>query len=351
MGGAAMNYPALSLRALAGVTGITSAVAAYPVASDLFGAVPGAVVLASSAAAIYAGWHVVATSSDTDKRVVAGAVAGVFAVAMVAGIHNSAQLATATAATTAATEADKLYQDQEAARMAALSAVTAELRATQKSKYPGEYAVLQKQVDKLSTPTVRQATASQITQGLANTGGVYRWAVSSVFELVTPALLLLAGMFSRRGHGIETSGHAHGHGIETSGHGGHATGHGVDTVDTPMDTQNLKASTGAGSTPDTVLDTVDTLLDTDENDADTEGETYRYADPWKTALSALRGRRVHTTEAGNVTRQAVMDHANCSKQDAMYAMGIAVQEGHLEKSGDGRNARYTYPEQTLRAVK
>ena len=192
-----MDYPAATLRAIAGVTSVTSAVAAYPVAANLFGAVPGAVVLASSAAAIYAGWHVVATNNDTDKRVAAGVVAGLFAATMVAGIHASADLQTAASATGAAKAADALYTQQEQSRMATLAGVTAELRVTSKTKHPAEYADLQAQVDKLSVPTARQATAEQVTNGLFE-GGWYSWAVASVFEVVTPALLLLAGMVGRR---------------------------------------------------------------------------------------------------------------------------------------------------------
>ncbi|MEB4590531.1 hypothetical protein VSS37_06030 [Candidatus Thiothrix sp. Deng01] len=302
-----MNYPALSLRALAGVTGITSAVAAYPVASDLFGTIPGGVVLASSAAAIYAGWHVVATSSDTDKRVIASAVAGVFAVAMVAGIHNSAQLATATAATTAATEADRLYQEQETARMAALSAMTAELRATQKSKYPGEYAALQKQVDRLSTPTVRQATASQITQGLTDTGGVYRWAVSSVFELVTPALLLLAGMFSRR---------------------------------------NPTATATATPQPFEVEEVEETATAPQPEAAVTATPTTTAPQP----IDLLAEHAIAPNGEGNVTAAAIVAATGCTDWQAKDAMKKAAEQGILTKTGTGGATRYRYANK-LRAVK
>ncbi|QLQ33210.1 MAG: hypothetical protein HZT40_18260 [Candidatus Thiothrix singaporensis] len=331
------KYTVYTLRTLAAASSAASAVAASPAVLHLAGAVAGSLGLVCSSAITLAGWHIASTETNTDKRLIAGAVALAFAGAMAAGIHASGDLQTAQDATGAAQQADRLYQQQESSRMAALSAVTAELRATQKSKYPGEYAALQKQVDKLSTPSPRQATASQVTQGLADTGGVYRWAMAGMYEVFAPVLLLLAGMFSRRGHA--------GHATETTGH---AHGHDVDTLPA---TQNLKASAGAGSTLATLPATLATDVDTDENDADTEGETYRYADPWKTALAGIRGRRVDTTEAGNVTRQAVMDYANCNKQDAVYAMGVSVQEGHLEKSGEGRNARYTYPEQALRAVK
>ena len=313
------KYAPLTLRTIAAITSATSAAAAYPAAANMFGMLPGGVMVASSAAAIYAGWHIVATSDSTDNRIVSGVTAALFAGVMTVGIHSSGELKTATHAISTATQADTLYINQESTRMATLATVAAELRATQKSKYPAEYAALQAQVDKLSTPTVRTATAGQ--EATATTGSIYPWVVAGLLEVVSPALLLLAGMFTRRDT-LDTP----------RTHTGHAT--------EKPDTQTLKASCEA-------VDTLPDTLDTGENGS----ETYRYAEPYETALTGIRNRSVSTTDAGNVTRQAVQDYAKCTKQDAMYAMGLAVQEGYLEKSGDGANTRYRYAKQTLRVIK
>lgn len=317
------KYAPLTLRTIAAITSATSAAAAYPAAANLFGMLPGGVMVASSAAAIYAGWHIVATAENTDHRIVSGVTAALFAGVMTVGIHSSGELKTATQATSTAEQADTLYINQESTRMATLATVAAELRATQKSKYPAEYAALQKQVEKLSVPTVRTATAAQ--SAAASTDGIYPWVVAGLLEVVSPALLLLAGMFSTR---------------TRTGHAGHAHGHATEKWDTLPNTKPVKASYEA-------VDTLDTLTDTGENDAD----TYRYAEPYETALTGIRNRSVSTTDTGNVTRQAVQDYANCTKQDAMYAMGLAVQEGYLDKSGEGRNVRYTYAKQTLMVIK
>ena len=324
------KYAPLTLRTIAAITSATSAAAAYPAAAGLFGMLPGGVMVASSAAAIYAGWHIVATSDNTDHRIVSGVTAALFAGVMTMGIHGSGELKASTATQSAANEADALYMNQEATRMATLATVAAELRATQKSKHPTEYAALQAQVDKLSTPTVRTATATQ--EATATTGSIQQWVAASVFEIVTPALLLLAGMFTRRTR-LDTT-------TDTAGHA-------PKILDTTTDTQNLKASTGAVSTLDTTTDTAGHDTDTAGHDTD----TYHYAEPYETALTGLRNRSVSTTDTGNVTRQSVQDYANCTKQDAMYAMGLAVQDGFLEKSGDGRNSRYTYPDNKLRVIK
>ena len=321
------KYAPLTLRTIAAITSATSAAAAYPAAANLFGMLPGGVMVASSAAAIYAGWHIVATSDNTDHRIVSGVTAALFAGVMTVGIHSSGELKTATHATSAAEQADTLYMNQESTRMATLATVAAELRATQKSKYPAEYAALQAQVDKLSAPTVRTATASQ--EATASTGSIYPWVVAGLLEVVSPALLLLAGMFTRRDT-MDTP----------RARTEHATKKPDTLPDTLPDTQTLKASCEA-------VDTLPDTLDTGENGS----ETYRYAEPYETALTGIRNRSVSTTDAGNVTRQAVQDYAKCTKQDAMYAMGLAVQEGYLEKSGDGANTRYRYAKQTLRVIK
>lgn len=310
-----MDYPAATLRAIAGVTSITSAVAAYPVAANLFGAVPGAVVLASSAAAIYTGWHVVATSADTDKRVAAGVLAGAFAMTMVAGIHASADLQTAASATSAAKAADALYLSQEQSRMATLADVTAELRATSKARNPAEYADLQAQVDKLSVTTVRQATASQVTNGLF-AGGWYSWAVASVFEVVTPALLLLAGMVGRR----------------KQGH--------VNAVNAPVNAVNsvlTQENQQLAITPETgVNSTVNTPVNAELTPVD--------------PLTALVNRAVTPTTDGYITAEQVVNGVNCTIRQARTAIAKAVDQGALTKTGAGNATRYRYAPQ-LRAVK
>ncbi len=298
------RFTPTALRTIAGVTSATSAIAAYPVAADLFGMVAGGVVVASSAAAIYAGWHYVGTETDTSdtgimKRIGAGVIASVFAVAMVAGIHASANLQAGTQATTAAADSDRLYEQQEQARMSALGLVTAELRATSKSKYPGEYANLQKQVDKLSVPTPRQATASQITQATFETSPAYRWGVASVFEVVTPALLVLAGMFARRKRVIaEVANPA------------------TPVVDTPATAQ---------TTPLT---------------------------PENNPVTLLASREIQPNNEGFITASVVMASTGCTDGQARAAIKTAHQQGYLTKTGEGGATRYSYPKTaTLRAIK
>lgn len=299
------NLTPTALRGIAGITSVTSAIAAYPIAADLFGMVAGGVMVASSAAVIYAGWHYVGTETDTSdngimKRIGAGVMASAFAVAMVAGIHASADLSHATTATSAAAEADKLYSEQEAARMSALASMTAELRDTQKSKYPAEYASLQKQVEKLSAPTPRTATASQITQGLGTASTAYQWGVASVFEVVTPALLVLAGMFSRR-----------------------------KRVDVGL-TQGVSKVVDVQTTPDNPLTTPSTL----ENNP----------------VTLLATRQIQPNTEGFITASAVMDATGCTDRQARDAIKTAHQQDYLTKTGEGGATRYTY-KTTLRAVK
>lgn len=324
-----MNYPAAALRAIAGVTSVTSAVAAYPVAANLFGAVPGAVVLASSAAAIYAGWHVVATSTDTDKRVAAGVVAGLFAATMVAGIHASADLQTAASATDTAKAADALYLLQEQSRIATLADVTAELRATSKTKHTAEYADLQKQVDKLSVPTARQATAEQVTNGLF-AGGWYSWAVASVFEVVTPALLLLAGMVGRRA----TKGNQGQPVTVAHDDEGQPEGNPMATQGQPRATQQNQPLTGEGQ-PQGQLGAA-------------QGQPVEVAqiDPF----DALATRQVALDDDGNVTVSALVALTGCTPKQARTAFAKAVDNGILTKTGTGGATRYRYAPQ-LRAVK
>lgn len=291
------KYAPLTLRTIAAITSATSAAAAYPSAANLFGMLPGGVMVASSAAAIYAGWHIVATAENTDHRIVSGVTAALFAGVMTVGIHSSGELKTATQATSAATEADALYMNQESTRMATLATVAAELRATQKSKYPAEYAALQAQVDKLSTPTVRTATASQ--EATASTGSIQQWIAASVFEIVTPALLLLAGMFSRR------------------------KGNQVQPVGNPRATQENQP-----------------LAEVTED----EGK------PYVSPLEALESRAVALDAGGNVTVNALVALARCTQKQARTAFAKATEQGILTKTGTGGATRYHYSNK-LRVIK
>ena len=289
------KYAPLTLRTIAAITSATSAVAAYPAAANLFGMFPGGVMVASSAAVIYAGWHIVATSENTDYRIVSGVTAALFAGVMTVGIHSSGDLKTATHTISAANEADTLYMNQESTRMATLATVAAELRATQKSKYPAEYAALQAQVDKLSTPTVRTATATQ--EATATTGSIYPWVVAGLLEVFSPALLLLAGMFRRnQGQPVGNS---------------RATQENQPHIDVTED----------------------------------EGQ------PVGNPLEALEARAVALDAEGNVTVNALVALTGCTPKQARTAFAKAAEQGILTKAGRGGATRYRYAKQTLRVIK
>ncbi|UJS23515.1 hypothetical protein [Thiothrix winogradskyi] len=303
------KYAPLTLRIVAAITSATSAAAAYPAAANLFGMFPGGVMVASSAAAIYAGWHIVATSENTDHRIVSGAMASVFAVAMVAGIHTSSELKTATHTTSAATEADTLYMNQESTRMATLATVAAELRATQKSKYPAEYAALQAQVDKLSTPTPRVETATQTAT--ATTGGIYPWVVAGLLEVVSPALLLLAGMFRRNSKLL------------------------IQETSTPVSTLSTQTATP---------DRYPLPLAVEEVEA---AATPVISTPYE-LLAAMQ---VREDPNGFVTVAMIRAAAfGCTEWQAKQAIKEAWAAGILEKSGEGGSTRYRYSNK-LRIVK
>lgn len=305
------KYAPLALRVVAAVTSATSAAAAYPAAANLFGMFPGGVMVASSAAAIYAGWHIVATSENTDHRIVSGAMASVFAVAMVAGIHTSSELKTATHATSAATEADTLYMNQESTRMATLATVAAELRATQKSKYPAEYAALQAQVDKLSTPTPRVETATQTAT--ATTGGIYPWVVAGLLEVVSPALLLLAGMFRRNSKLL------------------------IQETSTPVSTLSTQTSTPDRYPLPLAVEAV-------------EEAATPTATP-STPYELLAAMQVREEPNGFVTVAMIRAAAfGCTEWQAKQAIKEAWAAGILEKSGEGGSTRYRYSNK-LRIVK
>ncbi|WML90135.1 hypothetical protein RCF98_14305 [Thiothrix lacustris] len=311
------KYAPLTLRTIAAITSATSAAAAHPAAANLFGVLPGGVMVASSAAAIYAGWHLVATHENTDTRIVSGTLAGVFAAAMVAGIHSSVDLKTATLATGTAVEADALYTNQESTRMATLATVAAELRAISKREFPDQYNELQAQVKALSTPTARTPTATQTATPTSE--GVYPWVVAGLLEVVSPALLLLAGMFGRKGN----QGQPVGNSRATLTEEGQPQGNPCETQENQQFTDNEQDA-----------------IEADEN----EGQ------PVGNPLEALEARAVALDAEGNVTVNALVALTGCTPKQARTAFAKAAEQGILTKAGTGGATRYTYANK-LRIVK
>ena len=307
------KYAPLTLRTIAAITSATSAAAAYPAAANLFGMFPGGVMVASSAAAIYAGWHIVATSEDTDHRIVSGVTAALFAVGMVAGIHNSADLKESAASHSTAIEADTLYQNQESTRMATLATVAAELRATQKSKYPAEYERLQAQMQTLTTPTARTVTATQAAT--FESSGVYRWALSSVFEIVTPALLLLAGMFTRQ---------------------------------LPVNSRQLPVNSVSTQEKQPLIESALTPQLTALTPVNSEVDEVLTAST--APLTALTRRQIEPSTEGYVTASAVVSITGCTDRQARQALKDATDENILERTGEGNATRYQYSNK-LRVIK
>lgn len=295
-----LNLPT-TLRGLAATTSGTSAFAAYPVASDMFGSMTGGVIVFASAAVIFAGWHYVGTEKGTDessllKRTGAGIVAVAFAAAMVAGIYASAQQQIGINTRQAAQQADTLYQQQETARIRNLDKLTEELRVTKKKTNPTEYARLQDEISRLSTPTPRTPTATQKSTMLVPVE--YKWAIASVFELITPALLILAGLFARRDE--KTAGLI-----------------AVDHPDQPGDQLPIN--------PDNDPDPIDVIAE----------------------------RGIPANEEGHVTAANVVQFTRCSNRQARNAIAEAVTHGYLVKTGTGGATRYQYPQpqRLFRSVK
>ena len=327
-----MNTLPTILRSIAAVTSATSAVAAYPVASDMFGAVAGGVIVASSAAVIFAGWHFVGSPLSVDqqdhngnikelsKRVGAVLMSVSFASVMVFGIHTSANKPTQSASVKAATEADSLYRQQESSRMNTLNQLTVELRATSKKRNPTEYAKLQSQVKTLSVPTARTKT----TPNTAPTDN-YSWVSAVIFETVTPALLLLAGMFSgRKPRQQEQPVIA----VDTVAP---YAANAVQVTDSIELTQLPEAST---STADTVTH-----------------KSFVKLSPAQ-IQQAIAARSVDINTDGEVTVAAIEAHAGCSPRQARSARSKAFDNGYLEKTGSGGSTRYSYPKiAQLRSIK
>ncbi|MEN9503964.1 MAG: hypothetical protein RI964_3249 [Pseudomonadota bacterium] len=301
------KYAPLTLRTIAAVASVSSAAAAYPAAANLFGMIPGGVMVASSSAVIFAGWHIVATSDNTDNRIVSGVTAALFASVMTVGIHSSGELKTATQASSTANTADTLYMNQESTRMATLATVAAELRATSKTKNPDQYDKLQAQIDKLSTPTVCTATATQTAT--ASTGSIYPWVVAGLLEVVSPALLLLAGMFSHRKQRDNTA---------------------LTPVNSALTQQKQVDTIPALTDPLTALTADNTAL----------------TDP----LTALTRRSIEPTSEGYITAKQVISATNCTDRQAREAIKQASDAGILESVGSGNATRYRYNNK-LRIVK
>ena len=303
------KYFTSGLRAIALGGSVASAIAAYPAASSMFGAYSGGFLLIATATIIYSAWHYVATSDNTDSRLIAGGIAAIFAAAMTYGIYTSATIQQGDQHKQVAAEADALYQQQEQARMTTLASVTAELRATSKTKFPAEYTALQKQVGQLSIPTQRASSASQIVQGASSASQLYQWGAAASFEIVTLALLILAGFLSPR-------------------------------TATATEVFDLKAQLTA--TTQQLTATEAQLTATAEELTATRTAIH--------PLDALRNFEVGENADGNITTALIEQYASCTNWQAKDAIRKAVAQGILIKSGEGNATRYCYAKK-LRVVK
>lgn len=298
-----MSTTANALRITAAISSVTSAAAAYPVAASMFGMLAGGVIVSSTAAVIYAGWHYVGTETGTDqlsiiKRVGAGLAASLFALGMVAGIYTSASQATASTAQTAAKAADGLYQQQEMSRIKTLESLTQELSLTSKKNNATEYMRLQEQINKLSTPTQRTPTATEKVN--SEIPPAYQWGIAATFEVVTPALLLLAGLFSRRQPKK----------LQLTAVDGM-----VDAVDRPSTLCQPQTDTGFS----------------------------QEAEQAETLLDALAEQTIKANKEGCITAAALEESKRCTNRQARAAISAAVEHGYLIKEGEGGATRYRYP--------
>lgn len=314
-----------SLRLAAIGTSATSAAAAYPIASEMFGPIAGGVIVFSCATVIFAGWHVVGNPSERDasdpdaktkdiaKRALGAVIAASFATAMVAGIHASASQPELSIKADSATASDVLYRQQEGSRISTLGKLTEELRVTSKRNNPDEYARLQDQIERMSTPTPRQKTSSEQVPGTASS--IYSWAIASAFEIVTPALLLLAGMFSkRRLPALTTAAGAVAKPVDAVASAVAANQQVIDSIELTQLPKQLPPSTGVSGVRVT-------------------------ADDIQEALSA---RQVGVNADDNVTAAAIEQHTGCTSRQARTAIANAVSNGYLTKTGSGGSTRYSY---------
>lgn len=306
------NYPIIALNAAAFATEVTAVASAYPAAANLFGPIPAAIAMTATAITVYAGWYIAANHTDTEKRIIGAVVATLFSVATVVGIHSTSKLATSTAATAAATTADNLYESQEQQRIASLTAAEKERAATSKQKEPERWDSLNAQVTNLQTPTKRQASASQITQGMEEPSSAYAWGIASAFSILSPALLLLAWLFATRQQP-------------------------ANNLSTQQNQQHKQIELTPTNDPPTAF------ISGNNNPSTTDG------DP----LAALLDRMIAPTDDGNITAAAVSEQTGCTDRQARNAIRDAWHAGALEKDGAGNATRYRYAKQPtkLRSVK
>ncbi len=324
-----MTMKTKGLIAVAAGTSAFSAAAALPAATSLLGTLPGGFFVLSISAAVFGGWHYVATAQGTTdndhiKRIAAGTIATLFAGSIIMGIHASASLQTDAAATAAAIELTKqsetLYANQESTRMATLANLNVELRNTSKTKNPTEYAELQRQLDKLSTPTPRAEATPHAEATPQTAADAYRWVVAAAFEIVTPALLILAGFF-RRESGVAQGMTEHDKGLDRV----------VQGMTYPVIPHVQPCPTLSYPTYNPVQPTE-------------EGENSDLA------IDMLQDRKIQRDEKGNVTISSIRK-AGFSERQARDAICQAVEYGFLIKTGNGGATRYTYPATNLRIVK
>lgn len=296
----------LGLRTLAAVTSVATAVAAYPIAEQLFGTYTGGIIVAATEALIYAGWHYVGTeqpsvdsSGNPDnstflKQLGVGVMAFTFSAITVAGIYASTNLNTAASQAKAAQEADVLYAEQEKSRIVTLDRLTEELRVTSKNRNSMEYAELQAQIKALSQPTTRSSTATEAVATPISTN--YRVVSASAFSVITLCSLIMAGLFSRRKEALP------------------APVMGLISPTTPVN-------------PTT----------TPPNNSTTPTDTPQ------TPLEAIEGQDVPANDEGYISIAGVMKYTSCTNRAARDAISAAVNLGALIKEGDGPSTRYRYP--------
>lgn len=305
---------------------IGAAMTALPAATQLHGDLGYTVFGFASVIAL--AWHYVGMETGTSDRArlqTAGAilVALAFSGVELYGVIESGKIKPATEAATAAKSTDDLYTQQEQERMATLKSLRDELRSTSKREFPGEYARLQDQIDANAAPLPRNASATQIANGLQQPASRYNLAFAVMMVLIAPALMLLAGFIERQ-RPVNTASTALTTAL-TSQNQQH-----TETQLTPVNalsTQSVNAVNTAS--------TADNSLSTDDN----------------SPLTALLDREITPTEAGLITAAIIAAQTGCTERQARAVIRDAWHAGALEKEGDGNATRYRYAKPTLRAVK
>ena len=362
-----MTLAIKSLRILAGVTSAISAAAAVPAAITMGGGtVFGVAIVSATAAVIYANWHYVSVAqptTDSEQVIRAGAAltAIAFSAAVVFGIHTSAQLKAVDASAKANESAITLYTNQESSRMATLASLNIELRSTSKSKNPVEYAELQRQIDKQSTPTPKDVGSNDTAPPAVN--GIYSWIVAASFEIVTPALLIIAGLFGRQRKRPQDTATATEvaqlkSALADAESKATATEHQLTATTTELTATRTATATEVAQLKSALADaeskataTEHQLTATTTELTATQTATASTVAQLKTALEALSDREVHANTDGNITANLVIDQTGCTAWQAKDAIRKATASGILIRNGEGNAARYTYATPTLRAVK